>query len=61
MSERPSILVSIKHVYGARRIYPACIRSRQFAEIAGTRTLSDYTISCIKNLGFDVKVKTEEL
>ena len=38
------ITVQIKTVYGVEQVYPACQRSRLFAEIAGTKTLTAETL-----------------
>ena len=57
------ITVEIKSVYGTDKVYPVCKNAYRFACIAGTTTLTDYTIGGIKRLGYRVKVKpiTEEL
>jgi hypothetical protein len=55
-----SITVRIEWHYGARRIYPVCHEAHLFADIAGTKTLSDYTIERIKNLGYEVDVQRNE-
>lgn len=51
-----TIQVTIKNVYGEQKVYPACDKSKAFAMIAGHRTLTDFTISQIKALGFTIKV-----
>lgn len=50
------IEVSIRTVYGARRIDPECDKARLFANIAGTKTLTDDAIEQIKALGYTVRV-----
>ena len=50
------ITVEIKSVYGTDKVYPVCKDAYRFACIAGTTTLTDYTISVIKRLGYSVKV-----
>jgi len=57
------IIVTIKSVYGTDKVYPVCKDAYRFACIAGTTTLTDYTIGVIKRLGYRVKVQpiTEEL
>lgn len=51
------IKVRIANVYGVEKIYPACDQSRAFAEIAGTKTLTNQAIAQIKRLGFTVAVE----
>ena len=49
------IEVTIKKVYGNRVIYPACPVSRDFARIAGTKTLTTDTLRRIRALGYDIR------
>jgi hypothetical protein len=51
------ILVSIKHAFGNKLIYPECDTGKKFASIAETKTLSPHVIVLIKSLGYQVKVK----
>jgi hypothetical protein len=51
-----NITVEIKNNFGNEAIYPACEKSRVFAEIAGTKTLTRETIEKIKSLGYVVGV-----
>lgn len=55
-----TIKVKIVSTYGMERIYPACDTSRQFATIAGTKTLSKSNIKIIKSLGYSVEVVSPE-
>ena len=48
------IEVTTKKVYGNRVIYPACPVSRDFARIAGTKTLTLETLKRIKGLGYEI-------
>jgi len=50
-----NITVTIKSVYGVDKMYPACENARRFAEIAGTKTLSEHTIRQIKAMGILVE------
>lgn len=54
MSQSP-IKIYERDVYGTVRIYPANKEAELFAEIAGTTTLTEHTIKCIKDLGFEVQ------
>ena len=54
------ITVTIKHVYGEHKVYPACENSRRFAEIAGTKTLTPHTIRQIKAMGITVGIADKQ-
>lgn len=56
-----SILVEIKNVYGAEKIYPISETAKIFAEIAGTKTLTPITIERVKELGYEIQVKQKTL
>ena len=56
-----SITVKIRNNYGVDYIYPVCPKAQDFAEIAGTKTLTPYVIIIIKSLGFKVIVQPTEL
>jgi hypothetical protein len=51
-----NITVTIKSVYGVDKMYPACENARRFAEIAGTKTLTEHTIRQIKAMGILVGI-----
>lgn len=51
------IFVTVKDVYGVRKIYPACDRAQAFARIAGTKTLTNEAVEAIKELGYTVSVR----
>ena len=53
------ILVRVAHNYGNRVNYPVCETARNFAEIAGTKTLKLETVNLIKKLGYKVNVENE--
>jgi hypothetical protein len=55
------ILVTIKESYGRSLIYPACEAADMFCRIADKKTLSEQTIRYIKALGYNIKVKQEEV
>jgi hypothetical protein len=56
-----SITVRVAHNYGQRVVYPVCRAAILFAEIAGTKTLTDNTLRQIKGLGLTIEVKQEEI
>ena len=56
-----SITVEIKNVYGNPTIYPVCDDAILFASIAGTKSLTQDTISKIKSLGVTINVKQQTL
>ena len=53
------LLVSTETSYGTRRVYPECEKSRLFASIASTHTLTEEDIEYIKRLGYTFTVKQE--
>lgn len=55
------ITVRIANNYGSRVVYPVCKCAHTFAELAGTTTLTDRTISLIKSLGYTIDVQQETL
>ena len=46
--------VTIKKVWGNRVIYPANDAARQFAKVAGTKTLTPETLKTAKAMGFEI-------
>ena len=54
-----SIIVRIKAQYGGIAIHPVCDKSKTFALLAGTKTLTPAAIECIKALGFSVQVEQQ--
>ena len=48
------IEVTIKKVYGNRVIYPMCDTSKNFADMAGTKTLTPDTLRRIQRLGYEI-------
>lgn len=51
---KPTVTVRVDKVYGREVIYPVCGRAQLFAQIAGTKTLTHYSLVAINALGFDV-------
>ena len=56
-----NITVRIAYNYGSRVVYPVCQRANAFADIAGTKTLTDDVLALIQQLGFGVVVQQETL
>jgi hypothetical protein len=52
-----TIKVSIRSVYGRETVYPACPAAATFAEIAGSKTLTDGTLRLIERLGYTIEVE----
>lgn len=46
------IKVRVTNNYGTLAVYPACAVGETFAQIAGTKTLTDETRSLMKRLGY---------
>ena len=53
------ITVLVKDIYGQRKFYPKCDKSKVFASIAGTTTLTESTLKNIVQLGYEVRVVQE--
>lgn len=49
-----TITVEIRDIYGKQTIYPVCDKARTFAELTGTKTLTDRHIEIIKRLGYTI-------
>lgn len=52
-----TITVQLKNVYGEQKIYPACKESLFFANLAGTKTLTQDKINLIKEMGYTISVQ----
>ena len=55
------LVVEKKNVYGVERIYPKCNKSRIFTALTGQKTLLDCDIKLIKQLGYTLTTKREEI
>jgi hypothetical protein len=56
-----AITVKIRSVYGEDKVYPVSEEAKLFANIAGTKTLTDYTIAKIKQLGYTINIEQQTL
>jgi hypothetical protein len=54
------IHVRVMDVYGRQVVYPVCDKAQVFAAIAGTTSLTETTLRCIRKLGFDIHVIPNE-
>lgn len=54
------ITVKVKSVYGKELVYPVCDKAHIFAAIAMNKTLTPEVLSCIKALGYTVKIQHKE-
>lgn len=55
------ILVQIKNVYGNELFYPACEDAKRFALLTNSKTLTRSSLQIIKNLGYTIEVKMDQL
>lgn len=55
------IIVKIKDVYGKPTIYPACEKSKIFANMLKQSTLTLIDIEHIKQLGYTIVAHTQEV
>jgi hypothetical protein len=54
MGKMATIKIQAKSVYGEIKIYPVCEAAKEFAAIAGTKTLTRDTLAAVLRLGFKV-------
>ena len=55
------LIVSKKNVYGVERVYPVCNKAKILTALTGNKTLLDVDIKLIKQLGYTLTTKREEL
>ena len=55
------IEVIIEPQYGRWVYYPACKDAKVFAEIAGTKTLTENTLAQIQKLGYEIKASAKSV
>jgi hypothetical protein len=48
------IKIEVKYPHGTERYYPKCNISKMFCDIAGTKTITQDTISIIKRNGYTI-------
>ena len=48
------IKVRAKNIYGNRTLYPACIDSQLFCDIAGTKTLTSSLVALLSKRGWTI-------
>lgn len=56
MTVSPSIKIEIRNVYGEEKAYPVCTDAKVFADIAGTKTLTQMTLRRVLALGYSLAV-----
>ena len=55
------LIIQIKTNYGKEAIYPACDKSKTFAKLIGSKTLTRENIELIKSLGYSFTVQQVQL
>lgn len=55
------ITVTIKEVYGEKKVYPHCETSKLFASMLGTKTLTHSALIHIERLGYTIEQHQEPL
>jgi hypothetical protein len=55
-----TIRIELKDQYGKQVAYPICSTAKLFAEIAGTKILTDSTLMRIAALGYDIHTRQRE-
>ena len=56
-----SLIVEKKNVYGVERVYPVCNKAKILTALTGNKTLLDVDIKLIKQLGYTLTTKREEI
>ena len=56
-----ALIVEKKNVYGVDRIYPVCNKAKILTALTGNKTLLDVDIKLIKQLGYTLTTKAEEI
>ena len=55
------ITIELKWQYGNCAFYPLCETSKRFAQIAGTKTLTQDSLRIIKAMGYEIIQTTKEI
>ena len=55
------ITIELKWQYGNCAFYPLCETSKRFAQIAGTKTLTQDALRIIKLMGYTITQTTKEI
>ena len=50
------IKVSIRNVYGEDKVYPLDSQATKLAMLAGTKTLTPYTLRIARAMGFEIEL-----
>ena len=56
-----NLIVEKKNVYGVERVYPVCNKAKILTALTGQKTLLDCDIKLIKQLGYTLTTKPEEI
>ena len=56
-----NLIVEKKNVYGVERVYPVCNKAKILTALTGQKTLLDVDIKLIKQLGYTLTTKPEEI
>ena len=54
-----TITVRVRNIYCNKTVYPACPKSKIFAQIAGHSTLTPATLDGVRRLGYLIEVQQE--
>jgi hypothetical protein len=55
------LIVKIKNVYGKDLIYPVCDKAKIFTSLMNKKTIDNYDIRKIKELGYSLEVQAQTL
>ncbi len=54
MTAQLTVRIELRDVYGKQTAYPVCDTAKTFADIAGTKVLTDQTLMRIAALGYTI-------
>jgi hypothetical protein len=57
MNKNLNITILVKNVYGKDLVYPSCTKSKLFAKLCNSKTLTHPTLNIINCLGYKIKIK----
>ena len=60
LSSRPKMYIKEKTSYGRTLFYPACYKSRTYAETLGRKTLSIHQLKFMEEMGIKVECQTND-
>jgi len=60
-NEQMEVVITKRESYGTERFYPHCAKSQVFARLAHRRTFSRRELLMIRQLGYRITIKQDEV